>query len=118
MSWPIHKRFTKYAFFFFFEVPSKYATSTCGLFCAERRPGRLMRKFCPSFNYTKESKWEVFPRIEGVTKDNFYLSDPTIWQGKHLIAKDQLLLLVHSAFLPSEVPHPSPFMPVQNDIYT
>lgn len=64
--------------------------------CIELRqsqPQELRRNFCPSLNYTKESKFGVFSRIKVITRDKSYLSDTSVWQGKHLIAKYLLFFL-------------------------
>ena len=56
------------------------------------RACRLRRNFCPSLNHTEESKLGVFPRIKVISRDKFYLSGPSVWQGKHLITKHLLFL--------------------------
>ena len=44
-------------------------------------------KLWSSFNHTEEFKLGVFPRISIMNRDKFYLSDPSVQQGKHLITK-------------------------------
>lgn len=53
----------------------------------------LQRNFLPSLNCIEESKLGVFPGIKITTRDKFYLSDPFVSKGKHLITKDLFLLL-------------------------
>lgn len=74
------------------------------------RPQRLKRNFCRSLNYQEESKLGALPK--------FYLSDPSMWQGKYLITKHMLLspCEVHSFPLNYQTPpHCSLF---QNGTYT
>lgn len=57
-------------------------------------------KFCPSLNYLEKSKLSVFPRITVIIRGKFYLNDPSLWQGKHLITTHLLLLLYDLPFSP------------------
>ena len=65
-------------------------------------------KLLSSLNYVKESKLGgVFPRIRLINRDKFYLSDPSVWQDKHLITKHLLffsLCKMHTFPLKSQTP--------------
>lgn len=66
--------------------------------------------FFPSLT-PKKNKLGTFPRIRVVNKDQFYMSDPSAWQGKPLIIKHLLLLWhyeLHSFTLKSRL---LPFSP-------
>ena len=43
------------------------------------KPSGSKRDFCPSLNYTEESKLGDFLRIRVITRDKFYQSDPSVW---------------------------------------
>lgn len=60
----------------------------------QMRPCGLKRKFCPSLNYLEELKWGAFLRMIIITRDKFHLSEPSIWQGKHLVTPYLLFLLL------------------------
>lgn len=53
----------------------------------------LKTNFCPSLDHIEESKLGIFLGIRVITRDKFYQSDPSIWQGKHLMTKYLLFLL-------------------------
>ena len=80
----------------------------------------LKRNFGPSCNHTEESKLGVFHRVRIITRDKLYPSDPSVWQGKHLITKYLLYFLspcaVHSFLLKFQVP--TSFSLVQDNIQT
>ena len=51
------------------------------------RPCSLKRNFCSSLNHTEAAKLGVFPRIRVISRDQVYLSDRTVWKGKHLFSQ-------------------------------
>ena len=63
------------------------------------RPCGLKRNYRPSLKCPEECKFGIFPRKGITTKDNFYLSSPSIWQNKHLITKHNSFLLFLLFFL-------------------
>lgn len=59
------------------------AIFTCGLFEVKGIwDPAAQENFCPYLNQTEESNLGVFPRIRLINKDEFYLSDPFVSQGK------------------------------------
>lgn len=56
---------------------------------------KAMEKFFPSLHYIEVSKLWVFSRIRVISRDEFYLNDPSVKQGKHLITRHVLFLMPH-----------------------
>ena len=52
----------------------------------------IQEKFCPLCRL-EEFKLGVFIRIRIIARDQFYLSGPSMWQGKHPITQHLLFLL-------------------------
>ena len=88
----------------------KYAALACGLFWAEGKqdPADSRKNFYLSLHYPKEFGLGAWLRERAITRDNFYLNDLSVWQGKHLITKHLLWLPweLLSSTLKSQAPVP------------
>lgn len=102
-------------FFFFFG--RECAILTCGLFWVKGTWDPVAQEnFPPSPNQTEGSKFGVFPGIRVINKDKFYLSDPFVRQGKHVIITHTLLSLCELPSLPRSPTPPAPFSLLQDDL--
>ena len=72
-------------------------------------PRKLKRNLCFSLDYTERFKLEGFPRIRLISRGKFYQSDPSVWEGKHLVTKYLFFLMPckgHSFSLKSQISPP------------
>lgn len=70
---------------------------------------QAQKELLSSLNYTEESKLEVFSRKRVISRDKFYVSEPSVWHGKDLIARYVLFLSpceMHSSPQKSQTPTP------------
>lgn len=89
------------------QVSSKCATYTWGLYWAEGTQDYRAKRNVLLLNYLEESKLGIFPGIKSHYQ-MYILSDPSVWQCKHLITKYLLFLTALWVIpLPFEAPGPS-----------
>ena len=98
--WELHRASQK-PLRWFKQVSPRWATLACGLFGAEANPDPAgSRETWPSLNSLEDSTLGVFSRIRATPWDKFYLSAPSVQQGKHWLTK--------SVFLPCSPLKPQP----------